>query len=336
MVDSLIQLAIELVCTIIPVIIVLGVISNSVNIAVLSRSVLYNHACSRYFLALAGNNLFLSSAFLINRLLITGYQLDITKISNLSCKLVQYVTGVAVVISPYFIILASIDRYCASSRNVQRRKFSNVRVAPWALVSVVVLVALYYINYLVLIDLRKDDSLGCAIRGDTIYKKVYPITQFFVFAIIPPCLMGLFGGMTICNMKHVHSLPRVAARYRRTENQLVRMLLLQVGIYIILTLPLSIAYIILVLPNSIKVTAKFQFAYLICQLFYYLSCVTSFILYFLSGDIYRKECIRLIYNLPRLYHEVRVHLTRTQNSVHPMTNSVNTPAVLRHSTKQNE
>jgi uncharacterized membrane protein YidH (DUF202 family) len=336
MVDSLIQLAIQLMRTIVPIIIVLGVAGNSINIAVLTRSVLYNHACSRYFLAFASNNLFLSSAFLVNRLLITGYQLDVTKISDLSCKLVQYVTGVCVVISPYFIVLASIDRYCASSRDVQRRRFSNIHVARWALVSVVVLVALYYINYLVLIDLQTDDSLGCAIRGNTIYKQVYPITQCFVFAVIPPCLMGFFGGMTICNMKHVRLLPRVAAHYRRTENQLVRMLLLQVGTYIILTLPLSIAYLILVLPNSIKVTSSFQFAYLICQLVYYLFYVTGFVLYFLSGDIYRKECIRLIYNILRIYHEIRVNLTRTQNSVQPMTASVNASAVPHHCTRQNE
>jgi uncharacterized membrane protein YidH (DUF202 family) len=336
MIDSFIQLAIQLPRIIAPFIIVLGVVGNSVNIVVLTRSALYNHACSRYFLALASNNLFLSSAFLVNRLLITGYQLDVTKISVLSCKLVQYVTGVSVVISPYLIVLASMDRYCASSTSTQRRKFSNVRVTRWALVSIVVLVALYYINYLVLIDLRKDDSLGCAIRGDTIYKQVYPITQCFVFAVIPPCLMGFFSGMTICNIKHVCLLPRVAARYRRTENQLVRMLLLQVGTYIVLTLPLSIAYLILVLPNSTKVTPKFKFAYLICQLVYYFSCVTAFILYFLSADIYRKECIRLIYNIPRIYHGIRIHLTRTQNSVLPMVTSVNTPAVARPCTRHNE
>ena len=336
MINSLIQLSIQLACTIVPVIIICGVIGNSINITVLTRPVLYNHACSRYFLALASNNLFLSSVFLVNRLLITGYQLDVTKVSVLSCKLVQYVTGVCVVISPYFIVLASIDRYCASSRNVQRRKFSNVTVARWALVSVVVLVAVYYINYLVLIDLRKDDSLGCAIRGDTIYKQVYPITQFFVFTVIPPSLMGLFGGMTICNMKQVRLLPRVAARYRRTENQLVRMLLIQVGIYIVLTLPLSTAYLILVLPNSIKVTPKFQFTYLICQLFYYLSFVTAFILYFLAADIYRRECIRLIHKIFRFYREIHIHITRTQNIVRPMITSNNIPAVARHCTRDDE
>jgi hypothetical protein len=203
-------------------------------------------------------------------------------------------------------------------------------------VSIVVLVALYYINYLILIDLRKDDSLGCVIRGDTIYKQVYPITQFLIFVVIPPCLMGFFSGMTICNIKHVRLLPRVAARYRRTENQLVRILFLQVGTYIILTLPLAIAYVILVLPNSIKVTPKFQSAYLICQLFYYVTCATTFILYFLSADIYRKECIRLIYNIRRLYHGIRVHLTRTQNSVLPIATSGNTPAVARQCKRHNE
>ncbi|CAF3224959.1 unnamed protein product [Rotaria sp. Silwood2] len=268
--------------------------------------------------------------------MITGYQLDLTKVSVLSCKLIQYVTSVCVVMSPYFIVLASIDRYCASSRNVQRRKFSKIRVTRWALMFVVVLVAVYYINYLVLIDLREDDSLGCAIRGDTIYKQVYSITQVFVFAIIPPCLMGFFGGMTIYNMKHTRFLPRAAARYRRTENQLGRMLLVQVGTYIVLTLPLSISYLILVLPNSFKVTAKFQFIYLICQLFFYLSCVTTFILYFFSAHTYRNECIRLICRMGQIYRETHIHLPRSQNSIQPMTaTSNNILAIAANSTRHN-
>ncbi|CAF1239129.1 unnamed protein product [Rotaria sordida] len=309
MADSLVQLAIQLICTIVSTIIVIGIIGNSINIVVLSRSTLHNHACSRYFLALAGNNLFLSSAFLINRLLITVYQLDVTKISLLSCKLIQYVTGICVVISPYFIVHVSIDRYCAT---------------------------LCYIDYLVFIDLRQDDSLGCAIRGDIIYKKIYSITQFIVFAIIPPCLMGFFGGMTIYNMKHIYLLPRVAKRYCRTENQLGRMLLLQVDAYILLTLPLSISYLILVLPNSFKITTQFQFMYLICQLFYYLSCVTIFILYFFSANIYRNEYIRLIYQMSRIYRETRIHLTRTRNSILPITTtSNNTRALASNSTRRN-
>ncbi|CAF1252433.1 unnamed protein product [Rotaria sp. Silwood1] len=335
MTDSLILVAIQLICIIVPFIIIIGIIGNSINIIVLTRSALYNHSCSRYFLALAGNNLFLSSAFLINRLLITGYQLDLTKISLLSCKFIQYVTGVCVVISPYFIVLASIDRYCASSKNIQRRKFSNIRITRWALIFVVILIGLYYINYLVLIDLRKDDSFGCAIRGDTIYKQIYPITQVMVFAIIPPCLMGFFGGMTIYNMKHIRFLPRVAVRYRRTENQLGRMLILQVGTYIVLTLPLSIAYLILVLPNSFKTTTKFQFMYLICQLFFYLSCVTAFILYFFSADIYRHECIRLICRMGQIYRETRLNLSRNPNSILPMnTTSNNTRAAIAVNSKR--
>ncbi|CAF4958911.1 unnamed protein product [Rotaria sp. Silwood1] len=156
-----------------------------------------------------------------------------------------------------------------------------------------------------------------------------------VFAIIPPCLMGFFGGMTIYNMKHIRFLPRVAVRYRRTENQLGRMLILQVGTYIVLTLPLSIAYLILVLPNSFKTTTKFQFMYLICQLFFYLSCVTAFILYFFSADIYRHECIRLICRMGQIYRETRLNLSRNPNSILPMnTTSNNTRAAIAVNSKR--
>ncbi len=49
--DPLIELAIELTRIIIPIIMIIGIIGNSLNICVLTRPILYNHACSRYFLA---------------------------------------------------------------------------------------------------------------------------------------------------------------------------------------------------------------------------------------------------------------------------------------------
>ncbi|CAF4054599.1 unnamed protein product [Rotaria sp. Silwood2] len=104
-----------------------GITGNSLNIAVLTRPSLYNHACSRYFLALACNNLFYTSAILSYLLLANGYQLDVTKVSLISCKLVTYVYQVCATSSPFFIVLASIDRCYASSTSARVRKFSAVR-----------------------------------------------------------------------------------------------------------------------------------------------------------------------------------------------------------------
>jgi len=75
------------VCHIItPVIIIFDIRGNSLNIAVLTRSVLSKHACSYYFLVLAFNNVFVSS---------------------------EYASNTSALLFTSFIILASIDRYYA-------------------------------------------------------------------------------------------------------------------------------------------------------------------------------------------------------------------------------
>jgi hypothetical protein len=323
MTDSLIQLATELTRAIVPLIMVLGIIGNSLNIAVLTRPTLYNHACSRYFLALACDNLFFTSMILIYRLLADGYQHNVTTSSLLLCKLVIYFHQTSILLSAYFIVLASIDRYCASSTNAHLRKFSNIKVTRWSILVVIILIMLFHVNTAILIDLKPTDESGCYIRADTIYKQVYPIVQILFLAIIAPGLMALFGIMTIYNTKRVHVIPTAMSRHRRTENQLAGMLLLQVGTYIVLTIPASVAYLILVFPNTIQTTSAFYFARITSQLFLYLSFATPFFLYLVSARTYRQELVQLVYRILRL---------RGANQIYPTTNTITNTIVPMNTT----
>jgi len=318
MTDSLTQLATELTRVIVPIIMFIGIIGNSLNIAVLTRPVLYNHACSRYFLALAFNNLFYTSVMLVYRLLADGYQHDVTTLSLLSCKLVTYVYQISVLFSAYFIVLASIDRYCASSISVHLRQFSNIKVTRWTILFVIIVIILFYMNTAILIDLRSTDTFGCHIRGDTIYKEVYPVMQTVFFGIIAPGLMAIFGIMTIYNTKRARVIPNAFSRYRRTENQLGGMLLLQVGTYVLLGIPTCITYLILVFPNTIETTSAFYFARITSQLFLYLSFVTPFFLYLVSAQTYRQELVQFVYGILRL---------RGENQIYPTTNIITTTVV---------
>jgi hypothetical protein len=313
MTDSLTQLATELTQVIVPIIMFIGIIGNSLNIVVLTRPALYNHACSRYFLALACNNLFFTSVMLVYRLLADGYQHDVTKLSLLSCKLVTYLYQTSVLFSGYFIVLASIDRYCASSISAHLRKFSNVKVTRWTILFVIIVIILFYLNTAILVDLRATDAFGCHIRGDTIYKQIYPVMQIVIFAIAAPGLMALFGIMTIYNTKRARVIPNAFSRYRRTENQLAVMLLLQVGTYIVLTMPTSVTYLMLVFPNTIETTSGFYFARITSQLFLYFSFATPFLLYLISARTYRKELVQLLYRILRL---------RGANEIYPTTNTI--------------
>jgi phosphate starvation-inducible membrane PsiE len=123
----------------------------------------------------------------------------------------------------------------------------------------------------------------------------------------------IFGIMTIYNTKQVHVIPTAVSRHRRTENQLVGMLLLQVGTYIVLIILTSVTYLMLVFPNPIQTTSAFYFARITYQLFLYFSFATPFLLYLISARIYRKELVLVLYKILRL---------RGANEISPTTNTI--------------
>ncbi len=98
--------------------------------------------------------------------------------------------------------------------------------------------------------------------------------QIVSFAIVAPDLMAIY------NTKRARVIPNAFSRHRRTENQLGGMLLLQIGTYIVLTIPTCVTYLILVFPNPIETTSGFYFARITSVLFLYLSFATPF--FFLS------------------------------------------------------
>jgi hypothetical protein len=236
----------------------------------------------------------------INNLLSGGYQINISNYSIVLCKIITYISTLSAFLSPYFLVCASIDRYCSSSINALLRRFSNVRVAKWMIFSIIAICSLFFIHILVFAVIPQDPRLSCAVQANTVYSQVYIITQVFLFAVIPPSLMTLFGFMTIQNPQRTNVVPVLASRYNRTEQQLARMLFVQVAVQIVLTLPVCVTYLIYVIPNTIRNMAGFSFVNTVCSLFFYCSYVTPFFLYLLSGRMYRRQLIRSVYELFRI------------------------------------
>jgi 7 transmembrane receptor (rhodopsin family) len=318
MTDYLGQVSIQLARAIIPAIIVVGVVGNLINITILTRSTLYNHSCSRYFLMLSISSLAYLSINLIYRLLADGYQLDPTRSSILGCKMITYVTQVCYPMPPYFIVLASFDRFCVSSPSAQVRKFSSTSVSRRAILILVSFFLLLYINTALVVDLRFDDGLGCRNRGDTVLKQVFAVVQCVLFAIVAPILMVLFGVLTICNAKHFADGRALASRYRRTERQLVAMLLVQVATHILLTMPLVVIYTLLVLPTTYKATRFVYFTYSVFSFPFHLSYASAFPLHFLSGRLYRHEFLRVCRRIWRRRVDTRITPLANASNIIPI------------------
>ena len=319
MTDYLEQISLQLARTLIPMTIVVGGVGNLINIIVLSRATLNKHPCSHYFLMLSINGLAYSMIYLTLRLLADGYQIDPTRSSSIACKSITYITQLCFPMAPYFIVLASFDRYCASSSSVRIRQWSNTRFARRAIALVVIAFTLFYINTPIIVDLKVEDGQGCRNRGDTIYKQFYAVAQGFIFVILAPILMICFGLLTIHNTKKVCDVQNRTSGHRRTERQLLIMLLLQVSTHVILTSPMAVIYTMLVLPTQYKATRLVYFIYTIVFLIYHMSYASPFPLYFLSAKIYRQESIRLMRNFFGLREMQRVAPVMSTSHTVPMT-----------------
>lgn len=297
MTEFLIQSAVQATRIIVPIIIVLSAVSNSLNILILSRPNLIHHACSLYFLSLAIVNLFYSSVIMTINLLADGYLLNLNLYSPFFCKLLSYLLNLCPHLSLYLIVLASVDRYCASSVHARIRRFNSVRVARWAIGLLVIILMAYMSWAFVVFDLQRIGILQCTIQSDLLSGQIFLVILFIFYVIIAPFLMILFGFLTIRNIQTTRLNTDRASNYRRTEGQLSRMLLLQVGVHIILTLPFCIMFFMFVLPISERTTIEFYHIYVICKLPFYLSFTTAFFLYIISAQLYRNEFIRLVQKL---------------------------------------
>ncbi len=291
--DSFMEPAAQLTRIFVPIIIVIGVVSNLLNIIILTRPALIHHACSLYFLALAITNLFYSCFLLVCNLLADGYQLDLTEYSIVLCKILSYLLNLCPTLSVYFIVFASIDRYYASSINVERRRLSNRRIARWIIGILILVLSIFFIGALIAFDKFDYGKPSCRIRSEILSNEIFLIVVLILYVIIAPFSMMLFGCLTISNTKQARLIVNRTSRYRRTEGQLSRMLLLQVGTHIILTLPFCIIFFMLILPIPVRFSINFELAYVICKLPFYLTVTTAFFLYVLSARVYRNELIRL-------------------------------------------
>ncbi|CAF2924144.1 unnamed protein product, partial [Rotaria sp. Silwood2] len=111
-----------------------------------------------------------------------------------------------------------------------------------------------------------------------------------------PLLMIIFGFLTISNIRRQSTrlvYLSVCMRRRRSERQLTQMLLLQVGVHLILTLPFGIIYCMNSLKPSTRTPDVLAVRYILLmwqQLDYFI----SFFLYFLSGRVYREQLLYLL------------------------------------------
>ncbi|UJR20373.1 hypothetical protein I4U23_023505 [Adineta vaga] len=298
---------------ILPLEIIIGIFGNTMNILIFTRKTLRRNSCTQYFLAGSINNLLVVCFLFIISLISDGYGVTISSYSSIICKLNCYLSYLIYNISPYLLVLASFDRFCCSSSSVVLRSLTQVHIARKIIITMLGIFLAIFIPLLIVYDLIDSDPPQCISTSQT-FNANWSIFQLIFYAMAPPILMVIFGLLTLWNIRiqrrliqPINSNNQSHGRnnrrlYRRSDNELLRMLIFQVFAYVLCATVLCVMMTIInFVPNP---TLLMVTLLRISMLPFFLSYCTSFYIYTLSGKLYRQEIMNIINQTRRHFQNI--------------------------------
>ena len=281
-----------------------GTFGHLCNIAILSKRSQRTNPIAVYFLGSTIASMLVLYVGLVPRYLSDAYGIDLINNDATVCKTRSFLLYVSLSLSSWYILLATVDRYLISSDNNHRRQLSTIKNAHRAIGCVTVLCVLFYIHIPILYTIQtflvgsnRLQNFCYPQRGP--YRIFSDVQVLVLFSLLPPLLMSLFIILIINNIHHSHG--RLAAtvgahqqaRMRKRDLQLSKMLLLQVIITIICSMPLAISQLLTTMTLAWTKTAlRLAIESFFTQIGRYLTfvnCSMSFYLYTLAGSQFRME-----------------------------------------------
>ncbi|CAF1252485.1 unnamed protein product [Didymodactylos carnosus] len=313
---------------------VFGTIGNVLNLIVFLQRSLRSNPCSVYFFSSSISSLVSLYSGLITRTLAT-YRLDPTNKSSIQCKIRSFFLFSSFTTSTWLIAVASIDRYFISCQSTQRRRLSSLKNAYYLTGIISIFSMLIYAEVFYCFEANLSTPplpLPC-------YSKNYScqlyndLTFAIIFVLIPCLLMFIFGYLTILNVRklnravgitfstHSNNNNKDTKHIKKSDRQLIEMLLAQVLLLTTLALPTAIQRLYSTLSvNTVRSQLTLAIENFIFQLLLLLTFVSTsmpFYLYLLTGTLFRRTLIGLFYKVV-LDHTVRDEISVTnirQNTV---------------------
>lgn len=285
---------------------IFGTFGNLISILVFIQRALRTNPCATYFLAASLSNLIYLMTLLSPML--DAWNETYNLISTISelCKLTMFIILVARTLALWFIVLATIDRYLISSPNNNLRQMSNSKQCYRCIIIICIIAILVWIESIYCFD---ANLVGTPIKCYTTSQTCHlynDLTLALLTITIPTIVMLIFGLLTIINMHQsrrrtdasVTTVTTVSnSRSRRTEQILTRMLFAQIFLIIILNLPHALFIIYLTITSDQSLTPVQGtingFIFNLLLLLPFLSSCISFLLYTLSGKIFRETLVQL-------------------------------------------
>ena len=237
-------------------------------------------------------------------------------------------------LSFWFIALACGDRYLCSSISTNTRAWSSARVAVRAIPLAILIAVLVYIPIPIFYNIYITPATQKpACYSQEPYRTFLSYFNLIGFGLAPPLCMIVFNMFTL---RHINQAKRLRVipttnlentnnqNARKTDRQMLRMLLVQVLVYSLTGLTFSIAQIIIVAnasqPKNVVQVAQENLINAFVGILTNTGPCLSFYLFTLSSGLFRKELKNLFirfnirWNQPQddRHHVSNKHFTRIE------------------------
>lgn len=235
------------------------------------------------------------------------YNIDPASNNVSFCKVFFYIRLVLFVLTPYYLVLNSIDRTLVTSSNTRTRERSSLRLAYWSIGVVTLVLLLFYTQALVFINIYPI-YIGysvCYIPPGN-YRLFMSISAFVLNGVLPSVLLTMFGILTLRNLRRgciqpVNAGPTTNNTHRSKDRQLAMMLLVEIISYIPFNLSHHIfsmyRHITQYQIKSLQQQAMELFLFATFYLFTFIPSAISFYLYLAVSKAFRQKTIKMLCKL---------------------------------------
>ncbi|CAF1431429.1 unnamed protein product [Adineta steineri] len=232
------------------ILIVLGSIGCLLSWIVFSKKTLRKNPCSIYMMAFHIANFTYIITLILPSVLSIGYGLTFITSTLGLCRFSIYMAFALDIISPICLVLASIDRILVTSPNALTRQKSTFRLAFRSIICATLFWMLFHSHSLILMHVIQISlSTFICYTQSPVYLVVISYYSLLKNILIPTLLAGL-GLLAIRNIRklgHNRVVPdattmgtvndRGLQSIHSKDRQLVRILLIDIGIYVICVYP---------------------------------------------------------------------------------------------------
>lgn len=281
-----------------------GTIGNILNVLTLSQQRLRRIPCVFFFNAASICSLISIDFGLITRVL-SGWTVDPTYTVSWFCKFRTYVVFSSRAMVFWLIVLATVDRWLSSSTDALHRQLSSIKNARRGTIGVILMSLIVYGELLYCYDANLINAPFKCYAKNYACQLLADMTFVCFTTIVPVIVMLIFRMLTISNIRQsqrrilnttmTQIITNIQIRSRNNDRHLFRMVLVQVLVLGVLTLPQAIQrlYAVFIDSSYSKLQSTIDmFVYNFVLLLTYLASAMPFYIYTLTGgNLFRQAFV---------------------------------------------